>query len=84
MEQNQNAITGTLSTCDWIGPGNFTATLAGDQLLNVSLSLDGEVCIATGTGSVSGGSMTLTLADPACDGGLSFTATLAKDVNPCH
>lgn len=86
LEQNQNAISGTLSTCDWLGPGTIAATLSGNALLNVSLTMGEGIgaCIATGTGSVSGDTITLTLADSECDGGLSFTATLSRGVDACH
>jgi len=99
LTQNQNAITGTMSTCDWLGPGTITATLSGTQLLNVSLTLGEGIgaCHATGTGSVTpgpsgqlnaagcpGSCMTLELTDPSCDGGLTFNAFLIFDNDACH
>jgi hypothetical protein len=83
INQNQNAITGTIH--QFGGTATLLATLSGSQLLGVTV--DGFFveanCTATGTGSVSGDTFTITVtAEAPCNTNASLTYSFTRGSCP--
>lgn len=79
LTQNQNAISGTIQ--QFGGTATITATLAGSQLLNVTIDgFFGEAnCVTTGTGSLSNGTLTIAVTPQApCNSNVTIPYTLTK------
>jgi len=83
INQNQNAVSGTFT--QFGGTATLTATLAGNQLLNVEINgFFGEAeCNTSGTGVISNGTLTLTVraGEAPCNDVGDIIYTLTK--GPC-
>ena len=74
--QTQNGITGSVASF-WPGEATLAATLSGTQLLNASVSHGNQVL--SGTGVVSGNTITLDLTMP----GLTYHVEMTRSSTPC-
>ena len=82
LNQNQNAITGTVH--QFGGTATFLATLSGGQLLNVTINgfFAEANCEATGTGTTDGTTVTLNVVTEAACSNLPVTYTFTRGTCP--